>query len=378
MGLTALVFNLHSWDMMVQGFYYRDGWFMNERLWVQTIYKYGNIPALAVSLWALALFLRSFKSATAARNRRLSAYLLLVMLVGPGLIVNSILKDNWGRPRPRDLIEFGGRHAYEAPLSYNSETNGKSFPCGHATMGFYFFAPALVLGIKRRSFGKLLFGFAIVYGSLIGLVRIMQGGHFLSDVIFAGAIVYLCSCWLWRLLKLDIDPHPAPKWNPKSLSLWHKVIGISAGLIIVIGVALATPYQQKQQLRMGSESSSTVIIRLRNANVSLSFADSSSVLNSVHGFGFPGSRARLQSRSYPDSLLITQNIKGYFSELSVDLQCVVDTTATNKLLIELERGEVVVNANSSRLESMSLQTGGILRGDHNSNYRITAPKITKK
>ncbi|HCX59124.1 MAG TPA: PAP2 family protein, partial [Candidatus Cloacimonas sp.] len=68
-----------------------------------------------------------------SRNRKLYLFLVLAMIIGPGIIVNSALKENWGRPRPRDVEQFGGRYAYEAPLEIDLSSPGKSFPCGHAT-----------------------------------------------------------------------------------------------------------------------------------------------------------------------------------------------------------------------------------------------------
>jgi lipid A 4'-phosphatase len=32
--------------------------------------------------------------------------------IGPGLVVHGVFKDNWGRARPHDVIEFGGAKAF--------------------------------------------------------------------------------------------------------------------------------------------------------------------------------------------------------------------------------------------------------------------------
>jgi membrane-associated PAP2 superfamily phosphatase len=376
MGLSALAFNIFAWDNRVQSFYYRDAWFMNERTWVQAIYRFGNIPALLVTILALIAYLRSWaKDSKVFRYRHLSAYLVLAMLIGPGLIVNSILKDHWGRPRPRDVVEYGGRYAYEAPLTIDSESPGKSFPCGHATMGFYFFAPAFILGLKRNVFGKLLFYFALFYGTLIGWVRVMQGGHFVSDVIFAGAIVYLCTYLLWKLMKLDTSPYLLRQHQHRTLKLWQKALIIVVGILIILGVTLATPYQQKQVFTQASENAEHLVLRFTDATVSLAFADSGFVQNTVHGFGFPGSRARLQRHAYQDSLLIRQNIKGFFTELGVELKCVIDTTQTKSLLLHLERGEVFVKTDSTGYRSLDIQTHNDRPEKPTARYHIVAPNV---
>ncbi|HCX59123.1 MAG TPA: hypothetical protein DG355_00490, partial [Candidatus Cloacimonas sp.] len=60
MAVSALVFTWFEWDLVIQSFYYRNGWYMNEIGWVQFIYHYGNIPALLLSIGSLVLLFRSF------------------------------------------------------------------------------------------------------------------------------------------------------------------------------------------------------------------------------------------------------------------------------------------------------------------------------
>ena len=112
MAVSALVFTWFEWDLVIQSFYYRNGWYMNEIGWVQFIYHYGNIPALLLSIGSLVLLFRSFTvNSMHSRNRKLYLFLVLAMIIGPGIIVNSALKENWGRKRPRDVEQFGGRNA---------------------------------------------------------------------------------------------------------------------------------------------------------------------------------------------------------------------------------------------------------------------------
>jgi len=64
------------------------------------------------------------------------AFLILSVVIGPGLIINAVFKDHWDRPRPRDVVEFGGMlQCTPAPLRGES---GESFPCGHCSVGFLF------------------------------------------------------------------------------------------------------------------------------------------------------------------------------------------------------------------------------------------------
>jgi lipid A 4'-phosphatase len=55
-----------------------------------------------------------------------------------------------------------------------------------------------ILAINRRKFGILI---SILFGTIIGMVRILQGGHFFSDVLFAGIIVWFVAELVHYLFK---------------------------------------------------------------------------------------------------------------------------------------------------------------------------------
>jgi lipid A 4'-phosphatase len=73
------------------------------------------------------------------------------------------------------------------------------FVSGHAAAGFSLMTWGIWSAWPRRK-RWLVIGTAA--GLFIGSVRIMQGGHFLSDVIFSGWAVWLIyvlmrQTWLW-------------------------------------------------------------------------------------------------------------------------------------------------------------------------------------
>jgi len=115
-------------------------------------------------------------------------YLIVVLIVGPILVVNILFKDNWGRARPSHIVEFNGTQKFTPPFVKTNQCDTNcSFVCGHASAAFYFFALIPLVAPRNR---KAVAWFALLFGTLIGLVRIIQGGHFLSDVIFSGFFVY--------------------------------------------------------------------------------------------------------------------------------------------------------------------------------------------
>lgn len=117
-------------------------------------------------------------------------YLLLVFVVGIVLMVNVLFKQHWGRARPDQIIDFGGTLKFTRAfvISRQGESHG-SWPSGHAAFGFYFFAVAMLLR-KRRAIVMVLAG---CLGAFIGLMRMIQGRHFLSDVVSAFFIIYIVA-----------------------------------------------------------------------------------------------------------------------------------------------------------------------------------------
>ena len=133
---------------------------------------------------------------------RAAIFLLLSLALGPGLVVNTVFKDHWGRARPSQVEEFGGTAQFTpAPLPSDQCARNCSFPAGHPAMGFYLISVALLVPERRRR--RAAIAGAIALGAAIGVVRMAEGGHFLSDVVFSGFTVGGVSWLLHRLLVED-------------------------------------------------------------------------------------------------------------------------------------------------------------------------------
>lgn len=344
----TLLFRYSDLDLKIQTRYYLGAgeWAFNGQTWALLIYRYGNIPALLTSIAGLLVFIFSYSKARLLPYRKLGLYLVLAMVIGPGLIANSILKDNWGRPRPREILQFGGEYRYEEPLSIDPLSNGKSFPCGHATMGFYFFALGFVLLSKRRILAWLIVLFALVWGGIIGWIRIGMGGHFASDVLWAGGIVYLVSFSLFRLMKLHRNPYYQSTGENavKKLKTHHKILLALAGILIVIGVMLATPYTAKRTFliegQTGNSDSLKIELKLQLADLTLSLSPETKLSYRNNGFGFPGSKLKTRHEYLPARFSFEQRQKGFFTELSSKAELDIEPAKLAELRIELVEGKL--------------------------------------
>ncbi len=173
-----------------QGFFLRD--------WPPFRLAYQALPIitwiLAVGLAVLLAIIILGERNVGRFDRKLTLYLLLTFIIGPGLLANTVLKDHWGRARPSQVVELGGTKQF-TPALIPSDQCGRncSFVSGHGAMAFSLVAFAAVPATLRRR--RLVAAAALSFGAFVGLARIAQGGHFLSDTIFAGFLM-IATAWL--------------------------------------------------------------------------------------------------------------------------------------------------------------------------------------
>jgi lipid A 4'-phosphatase len=163
------------------------------------------VPCLTVGLTLLAVVAASLRllrprHRLAAKAGHLALMLVASLGVGSGLLVNEVFKNHWGRPRPSQIQEFGGSLTYSPPLVRRTDAQAClrncSFTSGDASVGFALLAFAVVFPSRRR----LWTGIALTSGLALGGVRMAEGRHFLSDVLFSGVLVSLATLAMVGLL----------------------------------------------------------------------------------------------------------------------------------------------------------------------------------
>jgi lipid A 4'-phosphatase len=182
-----------------------NGWFMGSSMPWSFLYHYGNIPAILLSATGLVTYVTGFFRKKLLPYRKIGLFLVMFMILGPGFVVNTVFKDHWGRPRPADIVNFGGKETFHQIWEKGQPEEGKSFPSGHASVGFFMFSPFFFLRNTSRRNAMLFLGLGICYGTLMGTGRMIQGGHFLSDVLWSGVFTYLTGLILYYIFRFHED-----------------------------------------------------------------------------------------------------------------------------------------------------------------------------
>jgi lipid A 4'-phosphatase len=124
---------------------------------------------------------------------RAIVFLVATLALGPGVLVNVILKDHWGRSRPIDITQLGGAERYVRWWDPRGDCpNNCSFVSGDVSGAFWTLAPA---ALTPPAWRPVAYGAALALGSVMSAFRVMAGGHFVSDVVFAGVFTFLVI-WL--------------------------------------------------------------------------------------------------------------------------------------------------------------------------------------
>jgi lipid A 4'-phosphatase len=201
-------------DLRIAGWFYDGRTFLRDQWW-QNLLQDGLGYLLGLCfLLVIAVYLRNrlLKRQKCRVDGRRVAYLLLVAFVGAGLIVNVALKNNVGRARPRDVVEFGGDKQFTPAFVVSRECRTNcSFSSGDSAGAFISIALAMALTHRRRYLAA-----AVAFGTLVSFSRISAGAHFFSDTVVSFFVMLILADLLRHYLLLTpsermtgIRAHPA-------------------------------------------------------------------------------------------------------------------------------------------------------------------------
>ena len=155
-----------------------------DNIIVNIIYK--SVPLInyiTLGLCILSIIFSYIKHDVLLRKKAI--YIILSISISTGIVANYAFKDHFGRARPYYIKEFGGDKEFSPAFTISDQCRKNcSFISGHSSTGFGLSALAFAPVSK-----PIFLPISIILGIIIGIARILQGGHFASDILFAGIIV---------------------------------------------------------------------------------------------------------------------------------------------------------------------------------------------
>jgi membrane-associated PAP2 superfamily phosphatase len=349
---SALILLLITWifahwdlDRSISARFYDpdQGWFLEKAPPWFWLYRYGTIPGLLLILASLAGFVINRVRRPDSDWHRYCLLIFLTAVLGAGLLVNGFLKPYWGRPRPTQIQAFGGQYTYRHALRPGIPGKGKSFTCGHCTMGFLFVA---LVYCRRRSKTLAWVGGlgGMAYGGLVSAARVVQGAHFVTDCIWSlGALWLVATLLYYYILKI-----PSPVDTPKrSLPSKQKRLVIIFATLVAAAIVLAfltrrpffeTGYFYPQlpdnisEIHIGLDPDAT--------KRTVRYSDRAPLQILIHARGFAWTGASdtktVRSATTADTtyhVIYETETQGYFSELTYEIEVVIPSHRKNQMAV---------------------------------------------
>lgn len=185
-------------DIFVASLFFNgESFFMNGTT-IEGIFYYSVRPIiiiLVLSTLSIYAYNHMKKKNILNVDTKVTTYIILVLSIAPAFIVNSTLKEHWGRARPAQIVDFKGQKEF-TPAFFISNQDGYSFSSGHSAAAFSLLGFALLIKNNREFF----INSALIYGATVSLARMSAGAHFLSDVVISFFIVYFATHILYKVI----------------------------------------------------------------------------------------------------------------------------------------------------------------------------------
>lgn len=196
-------------DLYVSRLFFAKGFYLQGSWWPTLVHEsMGYFLGLSLAaVLGLYAWNKLAKRNLCKLDGKRVVYLFLVLILGAGLIVNVLLKDNFGRARPRDVVEFGGAQIYTPPFVASSAcARNCSFSSGEAAGGFFALALAFALGRRRAAIAA-----ALGFGVFVSFCRIATGAHFFSDTVVSFFVMLIVADVLYHYIVLAHSERRVPR-----------------------------------------------------------------------------------------------------------------------------------------------------------------------
>lgn len=350
--LLTVFFTIFDLDRSISDNFYRpgEGWFLAKQpLWFW-LHKKGTIPGIVLAVASLLAWLLSYYTPNLKNWRKPCLVVVLTAVLAAGLLVNAILKQYWGRPRPSQTIEYGGQWEYRPVFPPGIPGKGASFPCGHCTMGFLFLA---TVAFHRRSKILAVAGVStgLVLGGLLSAARVVQGAHFASDTIWSFGLVGMTAAALMIWLPETDEDSAATESGGRSGAkrICLTIATVLAILIMAGGFLTRRPFYMTRSYPVTLPAvveTLNIQIDREPERLTVRYADQSQAMLQVdaHGFGWIkfNYRQNMKSQLVADTLetKLVIEAESYFAELDHALTLTLPAARRGTLELLLNRQPV--------------------------------------
>ena len=328
--------------------------------WV-LVYHVGTLPGLVLSVLAAVGLGLSFVRPEFSRWRYPCLFLVLLLALGPGLMVNVLAKGFGGRPRPDQLLQFGGLLEFRYPFQPGLPHKGYSFMCGHCSMGFMFMGLFFLLRGWNR-WACLVGGF--LFGAVQGVGRMVQGAHFASDALLCATAMFTLAAALSPLAV------PRPRTVAEVRHGWRIAAATGILIVLMVGSFLFSMPVREENLHVWGERNDSrpsaneevewwiphrgapppaeVRIAVEVGDIVLTLADQVEPLrirSLVTGFAFPGSGSRIDVEALEGGRAISyrQSLYGLFTERHGTFRVTVRRDVAARLRLVTRDGEIILD-----------------------------------
>jgi lipid A 4'-phosphatase len=206
LGTTAIFLLFPGIDLWFSGLFYAAApgeFYLADNPRLIALRRSGEIVLIAISAAVIAsvLIKLAWPYRASLIRPRDSLFLASTLALGPGLLVNVILKNNWGRPRPAQIQAFGGDATFTGVWEFSDYCSRNcSFVSGEASSAIWIMSVSLVVPPLWRVPVFIVTG---IYALALSLNRIAFGGHFLSDVVLSWGLTLMVIAAIYRFLYVD-------------------------------------------------------------------------------------------------------------------------------------------------------------------------------
>jgi len=369
--LSTAIFWLTDLDIRAAAIFYHpdnslDPWYeANDALW-NFFYNAAPVITATAAIGGVAVIIGSSVWSRMSTYRIYAALVVLTLVVGPGILINAVFKDHWGRPRPRQIQTLGGDQVYVPPLMMGKK--GKSFPAGHSSVGFALCTFWLIWRRRQPWLAKGALLVALVVGGMMGIGRMAAGGHFLSDVMWSAYLTLFAALMVYYLL-LRMHRHEADSEPVRTAhTAWQTPVYTSLGVAVLTGSLLAFPVHKDIQSLLDQHSMAIapqiaeLVVDRANIEIQLnSGGPYLAVQGNIRGFGLPTNRITSQT-GHAESPVPTVSYrleqKGVFTELDSRIKVRLDARKLSRLIVRLDKGDIVIvsDARLAHLPTLDLRT----------------------